>query len=303
MWVLFDMSWLAHRARVALGGLSFEDAPTGVIFGVLEEIRSVCSDRRVASNKTALFFDSRQSYRRRDFPDYKRPRREAQRTPEEEAQRQAMHDQVRRLREEILPDIGFPCYRQTGLESDDLIASAVSSPLTRAVIVTSDGDLYQCIRWNVAWFDPGRNLMYLPGSFLAAKLVDPVVWADVKCLAGCKTDNVPGIPGIGEKSAIDYLTDILPIEHKRHQAITSAEGRAIAARNKTLICLPHAKTKPVALQEPAYRPERFHHWCHKLGMESLCAGARGAQWEAFFAGNMKFRGEDRVQAAARRRGP
>jgi len=158
-WVLIDLSYLAHRARYAVGDLEFDDIPTGVMYGFFEQLLATCKNPPVCSNKILIFTDSKKSYRQRAFPDYKKKRKD-NRTPEEQEQIRVMYQQVNKLRDKILPKLGIPVYKQVGLESDDLIAYAAQELTMKkeeAIIITADGDLYQCITPWVKWYDPGRN--------------------------------------------------------------------------------------------------------------------------------------------------
>lgn len=282
-WVLIDVSWLAYRALHTVKGLSFEGTPTGVIFGFFQQLLDVCRDRRVASNQVALCFDSRQSLRKLAYPPYKE-KRAKDRTPAEWAEIEVMQEQVKRLRRQILPDIGFRVLHQRGLESDDVMAQAVSQ-ITDGVMITSDGDLYQSITAGVHWYDPARGIYYDPGTMFSAKGVGPNDWAFVKCLAGCDTDNVAGIDGVGEKTAIDFLWKNLR-PGKRLSAIDSPEGRAVLRRNTKLITLPHDATQPVDLSPIEYEPGRFFVWAEQLGFASYLEGSRRKAWDDFFSGRL-----------------
>ena len=286
-WVLIDVSYLAHRARFALKGMEYDDFPTGIIFGFFEQLRTICQNPKVKSNKVCLFFDSKKSYRRKAYPPYKRKRKD-ERTEEEKKQIEEMYFQVRLLHEQILPDIGIHTYRQIGLESDDLIAMAaqqISRRNGKAILITSDGDLYQCISPTVSWFDPGKDLLLTPESFLIKKGIEASRWGTVKALAGCSSDNVKGIKGIGEKTAIQFLTHTLPTNHKRYQAITSSEGVDIFNRNKKLVILPHKKTRRVKLKRPKYNPDAFFHYCERYGILSYLKGGKKREWLYLFNDN------------------
>jgi len=282
--------------------MEHDDLPTGVIFGFFEQLRTTCFDPRICSNRVALFFDSRQSHRRRLWGEYKRKRQE-HKTPEELQQIAIMHQQGTLLREEVLPAIGFPIYRQTGLESDDLIASVCQDLDSlwkedkQAVIISSDGDLYQCITRRIHWFDPGRDLYLDDRKLWVKKGIEPHRWAEVKMIAGCSSDNVPGVPGVGEKTAISFLNGVLPHRYKSYQAIVGDKGRKIIRRNRYLVLLPHEKTKPIKLQEPHYHPSVFKRYCNQYGMDSYLEGRMKSEWANFFAGQM-----ERGQQIPRRRG-
>jgi len=290
VWVMIDLSYLSYRALSSVPDLSHDSFPTGVVVGFLEAMRSICLDPRIASNKVAICCDSKQSYRRQLFPEYKRKRRAEPLEAEEAATRITLHEQVDLLKNHLLPDSGFRVFMQTGCESDDVMAQ-MAKQLDQGgdvagVMVTADGDLYQSINHTVHWYDPARNSYLDHLGFWEKKGVSPGEWAEVKALAGCHTDEVPGIPGIGEKSAIEYLHGTYKRSHARYKAIETPEGLAIVERNRKLVTLPHPKTKVVELKDPVYKPEAFYRWCDKLGIKSFKDGGRRRLWDAFFSGSM-----------------
>lgn len=289
--VYFDSSWLAHRAKWTMKAIA--GSGTEIIFGFLEQMRAICLGPKVQSNRIAFFFDSRHSFRRQIFPAYKAKRRK--KTPEELIESGLMADQVKRLRKEILPDIGFPCFHQSGLESDDLIAQACEDNPGKALIITADEDLLQCISKTIHWYDPSREKYIDLATMIHEYRVGPVDWRAVKSIAGCKTDEVPGILGVGEKTATDYIWRLLP-PGKKLEAIRSPEGLAVACRNHELVCIPHPATRPVVIPEVKYNPDALFKWGEKLGFQSYFEPLRRRAWEAFFRGE-----SDRGQQVVRKR--
>lgn len=289
-WIFTDVSYLAHRARYAVKDIPIEDMPTGILFGFFEQLWNVCNHWQLESNKLCLFFDSKKSYRAEVYPEYKSKRHES-RTEEEIQQINVMHDQLKLLKKHILPAIGIPLYRQAGLESDDLMAAAaehfIGESERKAVIVTSDGDLYQCITSAVHWFDPFRDVYYDPISFHAKKGIIAREWGYVKAYAGCATDSVAGIKGVGEKTAIKYLLEQLPEHHKTFEAMSSEEGRKIFERNKKLVILPHTMTETIILKEPEYNPDAFFDMCERYGLVMYLNEDRMKEWRRFFHGTPK----------------
>lgn len=285
-WALIDVSWLAHRAKHAVGGLAFGGGVTGVIYGFLEELRAVAADRLVATNHVALCLDDRASLRRDALPGYKR--RHKVKTAEEEVDALEFADQMRRLRYEILPAAGFVLLGQSGLESDDVMAQAALQmdgiPGWPHVMVTADNDLYQCITDRVHWYDPSRNLYLDPAGAHYKLGIPPSEWGHVKCISGCAGDCVPGVPGVGPKTATDYLLRLLK-RGKRYDAIVSEDGQRTVRFNRRLVLLPHRETRPVDLRPPAYKPEAFYRAAEKLGFASYLDGSRRRAWDAFFAGD------------------
>lgn len=282
-WVLLDVSYLAHRARMTTDGLEQEDLPTGVLFGFFSQLLHICSHEKVLSSRLALFTDSAHSFRREAYPTYKQKRRE-EITEEERIQKEIMWKQIKLLKHEYLPLIGLKTYQQRGLESDDLIAW-VANDLTRrkekGIMITGDGDLYQCITHMVSWFDPGRETFYTPETFEKKKGMPARNWGILKALAGCHTDEVRGIPGVGDKTAIAYLTGRANPALRRFQAIDSKEGQAIYNRNKTLTFLPHKDTKPVFPEEPKIDFNAMIKVFKKLGMNSFLTKKYKRRWARF----------------------
>jgi len=294
--VLIDASWIAYRVLYGLPNLSYDGSDTSVIYGVFEQVLSLFKDERIKSNNMLFFFDSKKSHRKQAYPDYKRKRHE-NKTPKELAQVIVMKQQMNILFE-ALPIIGFPCYRQTGLESDDLIAAASQACKGKAVIVSADGDLWQCITDKISWYDAARGTYYDPKAFKSKKGIAPSKWGEVKCLAGCSTDNVSGVQGVGETTAIAFLTDTLPPSRKRYLDIVSNEGQRIIERNKGLVCLPHPRTRPIELRQPNFDPEKFFAFAEQYGLESYLTNNGRRLWKQFFSG---FASYDLMHVRRRRR--
>ena len=282
-WLLIDLSCLAHRARLSLKDLTVDDLPTGVLYGFWEQVRTIA--KRFESNKICMFCDSRTSFRTESFPDYKKKRKE-NRTPEDLESIKQMHDQVKLLRREILPAVGIHTYGQKGLESDDLLAAAADEITRRkeeGVIITSDRDLLQCISERVQWYDPQREILFDRSSMKQEKDAWPEQWGLVKAIGGCVTDSVPGVPGVGEITAVKYLNGQLSKTSKKYQAI---EKEYIGGRWdlwSQLTILPHHKTKHVKPEEPQYNPLAFFQFCVKYNIDSYLDMQR-ANWDRFFTG-------------------
>jgi 5'-3' exonuclease len=294
-WLLVDGGWLAYRALWA----SKENSWELVVFGMLEQLRVVCLDSLCQSNRVALFFDSQVSYRKRDFPAYKSGRKSS-RTEDEVERRKSVYDAMRFVSTQVCPALGIACYIQEGYEADDLIASACRllefGDVDRGIIITSDSDLYQLISNRVDWYDPSKRLYYNKLSFRVTKGVSPCRWAEVKALAGCMSDCVPGIVGVGEKTAIRYLND-LPVSDRRRGAIESYEGQEIADRNLRLVRLPYPGTVGVSLLDSSMVIEALDAVCKsnyiRLGDERL------HDWRMIASG--KFSASDRQRERQRKR--
>jgi 5'-3' exonuclease len=160
---------------------------------------------RTARTKKVIFCcDSATSIRKKLFPAYK-----GRRTKDEDFVK--YKDFFLHIQNEIIPSMGFSNVLEAeGLEADDIIASiSLSEDKMPVMILSDDADLYQCLKDNV-------YMMSIRGRDDVARIITPAKfeklfgipasrWADVKSLAGCGTDCIPGIAGVGETKAISYL--------------------------------------------------------------------------------------------------
>lgn len=280
-WLVLDCNYLCHRAHHATGDLSHNGEPTGVAFGFLTELVNLVELYR--TRRVVFCWDMGVSIRRDDLAEYKASRHKLPKrlTPEERHQAKAeakrFRYQVRKLREVTLPDMGWPnILCQPRLEADDFIAAAAyritrKCPESQVTIVTADQDLYQCIRGNVQIYNPRTKQPYTLQSFYAEwGLEDPTTWAWVKAAAGCSGDGVPGIRGVGDKTAAKAAAGLL--RGKKLETIESEEGQAIINRNLPLVRLPHQTTPRFKLYWKSDIPTCWRIVCLEMGMKRL-AGA------------------------------
>lgn len=260
VWLVLDVSNLAHRALHTTGSLSHKGAGTGVLFGVL---RDVLSYQRLFDPAGFVFcFDSETSLRRQSHPFYKASRG----VPDDD-----FLLQVAEL-EFILNKIGFRnLLRWDGYEADDLIASAAQSvlgtPDDKAVIVSSDQDLYQLLRVGRVWmYKPREKLAYTEDHFRTEYSgIDPRDWVDVKAIAGCPGDEVPGAKGVGVKTAVRFLTGRLGEKLKAYWNIEHFNWRS----NIPLVKLPYLGCPPCFLRSDEASPDAWRDILKRLGMKSL----------------------------------
>ena len=137
---------------------------------------------------------------------------------------------------------------QHGIESDDLLASSVLNNRGSHVMVTSDEDMYQMLD-HCAIYNHRKKAIFNKKMFMETYGIRPSQWVDVKRLAGCTSDKIPGIPGVGVITAIAYIKNELKsgkkldgIEKDVHKEVES-----IFHRNDWLVRLPMPETKKVKL--------------------------------------------------------
>lgn len=236
--MLLDVNYLCYRAFYSSGYLSHGDVKTGVIYGLL---RSLVAFKDEHNTSRFLFcFDHGLNKRKGIDRDYKANRRQNS-TPEEKQLHQEMEEQIQALKHVYLKQIGFKnVFYQDGYEADDIIAKLCKNvPNThRVIIVSSDHDLFQCLKHNVEMWNPKEKKFYTTEYLRRTLGVHPDMWHMVKAIAGCSSDNIKGIERVGEATAIKYLNGQLKIDSKAYQAIESGEGEKIIAHNLKLTKLP-----------------------------------------------------------------
>lgn len=238
--IVVDGNYLCYRAFHTTGMLRNADQPTGVLYGFFVTIRSLA--QHLGSRNFAFCFDYGKGKRQELYPDYKRARRERKLTEVEERAFIAMREQTSRLRERLLHEVGFRnvCW-QPGYEADDLIARCVSDmPFDQFTIVSGDADLYQLLstKRDVMIWNPVTKLMLTEAAFTKTYGVRPDQWAWVKACAGCTSDGIKGVKGVGEKGACNYLAKKIDPDSAKFKLIQGA-GETIRA-NLRLTKLPLA---------------------------------------------------------------
>ncbi|OGE80797.1 MAG: hypothetical protein A3E98_03430 [Candidatus Doudnabacteria bacterium RIFCSPHIGHO2_12_FULL_48_11] len=199
--LLIDGHALFHRAFHALPAMSNSDGfPTGAIFGFFSMFFKALADIK-PTHAVVVFDVPGGTFRDKLAADYKATRK----APPDE-----LTMQLPKVKE-ILAGLDIPIYEKAGFEADDLlgIIAAKTAKDVLNIIVTGDLDLLQLIdsHTEVYRFKIGFSDIQI---FDADKMVEiyglkPSQWVDYKAIRGDASDNIPGVPGIGEKGALDLI--------------------------------------------------------------------------------------------------
>ncbi|GAB4114573.1 MAG: 5'-3' exonuclease H3TH domain-containing protein [Wenzhouxiangellaceae bacterium] len=179
--------------------------PTNAVYGFAGFLCDLLETQQPAH--IAIAFDEalESSYRNDIYPAYKANREPA---PEQLLRQFAWCRQIAEL-------LGIPCYSDKRFEADDLIASMAlqgrASDL-RINVISADKDLTQIIREHDHWWDFARNVRLDRAAVKQKFGVFPEQIADYLALAGDAVDNIPGIPGIGPKTAAALLAHFTTLE-------------------------------------------------------------------------------------------
>ncbi len=246
---LIDGSGYIFRAYYALPPLSrkSDGLPTGAVSGFCSMLFKLLEDSKSDQNLQkpthfAVIFDSaRKTFRNEIYSDYKANRSEA---PDDLA------PQFEYIRKSVLafnlPSVDLPNY-----EADDLIATYVDQILkkgAKVTIVSSDKDLMQLYKKGVRIFDPMKNKFITDDDVINKFGVDASKVIDVQSLAGDSSDNVPGVPGIGIKTAAELINKYGTLENllksaneikqnKRRETLIENKDKALIS--KKLVTLDH----------------------------------------------------------------
>ncbi|MBM3541311.1 MAG: DNA polymerase I, partial [Alphaproteobacteria bacterium] len=195
---LVDGSGYIFRAFHALPPMTRPDGtPVNAVYGFTSMLLKLRDDAE-ADCIAVLFDTSRKSFRNDIYPDYKAHRPDP---PLELVPQFALIREATRA-------LNLPAIEQAGYEADDLIATYARLAAARGAevtIVSSDKDLMQLVGGTVGMLDPVKNKRIGPAEVAERFGVPPEKVVDVQSLAGDSTDNVPGVPGIGVKTAAELI--------------------------------------------------------------------------------------------------
>ncbi len=270
-WLIIDCNYLCHRAKHSMGGLSYGNTPTGVIYGFLKTI--IALQEQFRTKHIVFCWDSGTNKREEIFPAYKKKRKNRYKdlTDEEIEFEKAFRFQMKKLRKVYLKKIGYRnIFCQKGYEGDDLIASICLhlSHKDEAIIISADQDLYQCIRFNTSFYNPQKGKILTLQGFKKKYGIIPDIWSLVKCYSGCTTDEIVGIKGVGEKTAIKYIRGELKNHLKIYQKIHKQKS-IYSKKNYPLVALPFEGTKIFELKKDKISKQGWKKVMEELGIKSI----------------------------------
>ena len=201
---LIDGHALAYRMYFALtaGGSSArwqnsKGEPTAGIYGFARELIRIIEQEK--PEYIAVAFDVGKTFRDQIFPEYKGTR---EKMPDD------LRPQIQRIRE-MVDAFNIPRLEMEGFEADDVLGSIARLAAEQGLgvkIITGDRDLLQLVNERTVVYLAGDDQNYITEEDVVRKLgVRPGQVVDYKALVGDKSDNIPGVPGIGEKTAIALI--------------------------------------------------------------------------------------------------
>jgi len=206
---LVDANYIAYRGLYGLFQTTVTEIESAMFYGFMKTLVSIgkgvkVGKERVKSTNMILCWDSKHSYRKMLYPAYKR--KPSNLSDHQEKILEAIRISFPRLRE-WMNRINIPSYIYAGYEADDVIAAFTKQFGAKFIVITRDEDLYQLLNRRVAIYKMVKKekKLYTLGTFKDSYNITPNMWARVKAVGGCTSDNIPGVSGIGEKTAIKYV--------------------------------------------------------------------------------------------------
>ncbi len=253
---LIDGSGYIFRAFHALPPMTRADGtPVNAVYGFTSMLMKILEETE-ADHLAVIFDKARKTFRNDIYPDYK-----AHRPPPPDElipQFELVRDATRAL--------GVPAIDMDGFEADDLIATYARlgrEAGARVTIVSSDKDLMQLVGDGVVMLDAMKNREIGPDQVVEKFGVGPDKVVEVQALAGDSTDNVPGVPGVGIKTAAQLINEYGDLEtlleraeeikqpKRRQNLIEHADD---ARTSRELVLLRDDVAPPVPLADMAITP-------------------------------------------------
>ncbi len=204
--ILIDGSSYLYRAFHALPPLhNASGEPTGAIYGVINMIKKLLHDYQ--PDYVGVIFDAKgETFRDELYTDYK-------------AHRDAMPDdlvsQIEPLHE-IIEAMGLPLLAIPGVEADDVIGTLTAQAHEQhwqVLISTGDKDMAQLVAPNVTLINTMSNTILDPAGVTTKFGLPPKQMIDYFSLVGDSADNIPGVPGVGPKTAVKWLTEFHTLDN------------------------------------------------------------------------------------------
>ena len=289
---LVDGSGYIFRAYYALPPLSrkSDGLPTGAVIGFSNMLFKLLEDSRSDDSKNkpthfAVIFDSaRKNFRNEIYKDYKANRSEA---PDDLA---PQFEYIRKAVEAF----NVPSIEQLNYEADDLLATYAKQILktgAKVTIISSDKDLMQLVSKEIRLFDPMKSKVIGEKEVKEKFGVKPQQVVDVQSLAGDSSDNIPGVPGIGIKTAAELINKYKNLETllKKADEIPQKKRKETLIQNKELALI---SKKLVTLKDDVPVKEQIEEFTIKeVKKEKLYKFLRDMEFNRLLSQAISFYGE------------
>lgn len=248
--LVIDCNYICHTILYTLPPLTNDNNNTQITYGFIKRIVSLCE--KFKPDNIAFAWDSNnRSIRTEIYPQYKKTRkdkRQAQ-TPQEKLARRLARIEFEEIKTHTLFDLGFVnVFCVDGYEADDIMASLVANNKNyKFILITTDKDMYQTVSDNCDLYDPIQDRI-IDIEFLRDKHnCTPEQWGEARAISGCRTDNVAGVMGVAEKTAIKFLNGLLDRDSIKYKNII--EKKETIEKNRELVILPFPTMRKLSMSD------------------------------------------------------
>ena len=273
-WLLVDVSGLLYRAHFSLGQLTSPTGePTGALYGFIRSFLKI--EKQLNPDMIVAIFDGPNNKQSRLalYPEYKAHRKP---TPNE------LVSQIQEA-QRFCQMWGLPMLAIPNVEADDVIASLAKKALhekeTNVVICSHDKDLFQLLKPNLSIYNPSKDVLVDEAAFTKEWEIEPNQLIDYLAICGDASDNIPGIEGMGEKTALSLLKSYGSLEgvyqhlddfsgKKRERLIASKELAFLSRKLATIdeeIPLPYT----MSWKREGINPDEMEQFFQEKGFRTL----------------------------------
>ena len=272
--VLIDGNSLINRAFDATPPRTAKDGtPTNAVYAFINMLIKLISDEK--PKYILVAFDRKEpTFRHKMYADYK-------------GTRKPMPDDLRPqidILKNVLDTLGIARYEQAGIEADDILGTLSRKFSVPTVIVTGDKDSFQLVNENTSVYFTKRGIsdvdIYNNDNFTEKTGIKPPQIIDLKSLMGDSSDNIPGVSGVGEKTALNLVKTYGTLENlyanvstltgKLFERVSSS--KEIAELSKTLATIDTDVAIPLTLDELTFKfpfPANAKQLFSKLDLKNL----------------------------------
>lgn len=277
--LIIDIHYLGWRAYHSMGNLTTETGEgTGIVLGILSQALRL--SRQWKDPEVIFTCDSQDSLRKRLFPAYKKKPAETDKI--ELANKADAIRQINLVKRRLLGQMGFNnVFEYRGYEADDIQAQIVMHRTGDKIplVITNDDDILQLLEY-CSIYSPSSKTLTTKRDFVKEYGLAPGRWADVKRLAGCTSDGVPGIKGIGPGTALKYLKGQLKPKSKKLQDIRNARRDGSVDLWDKLVRLPFEGCPVPVIVEDEFSYDGFLAVCEEFEFSKMESEA--GEWEKWF---------------------
>jgi DNA polymerase I len=228
--LLIDGNHLAHRCRHVFS-LSYMGKDVSVTYGFLKTLKSIMG--KFDPHAVVVCWDGGiPEFRRKLIPEYKANRHQ----DDDQAAWEDFNRQMQELCDRVLPLMGILSVRKLKAEGDDLLYHASRISALPSIIVTGDRDLFQAVDENTSVYSPHKEKLYRPADIQAEFGISQEQFVHWKALQGDSSDNIPGVPGIGDKTATKLFQEYGNLSCITNAAAGINAGHNLSGKLATNIC-------------------------------------------------------------------